>query len=67
MWISGKRTIGTKLVGEDHVGVLLLDGPNPTVKTYNVGDGYEQRSRIADEDVRTNGMSGGTSKGTPNH
>ena len=67
MWLSGKRTISTKLVGEDHVGVLLLHGPNPTIKTYNVGGGYELRSWINDEDWRTNGMGGGASKGAANH
>jgi dipeptidyl aminopeptidase/acylaminoacyl peptidase len=48
----GGRQAGTHLEGEDHLGILTLDTPKPTIKTYKVGDGYGLYAWVTDDQVQ---------------
>ena len=50
-FLGGKEG-GTYLPGEDHVGVLALDGAKPAVATYRVGDGFRLYAWVTDADLQ---------------
>jgi dipeptidyl aminopeptidase/acylaminoacyl peptidase len=50
-FLGGLRE-GTRLDGDDHVGVLRLDGPRPTLTTYRVGTDHSLYAWVTDEDMK---------------